>query len=102
MTLRQLRDYAVAAQTHRLIWGTPERIADEMQTWFEEGAADGFVIMPAISRERWTHSSIASSRSFKSAASLEPTTNLRPFADILACRVLLMRRPQRSDRKSVV
>src|SRR3984885_12557360 len=84
MTLRQLRDYAMAAQGHRLIWGTPERIADEMQTWFDEGAADGFVIMPAISRERWTHSSIASSRSFKSAASLEPTTNLRPFADILA------------------
>ena len=47
MTLRQLRDYAMAAQGHRLIWGTPERIADEMQTWFEQGAADGFVIMPA-------------------------------------------------------
>jgi alkanesulfonate monooxygenase SsuD/methylene tetrahydromethanopterin reductase-like flavin-dependent oxidoreductase (luciferase family) len=47
MTLRQLRDYAMAAQGHRLIWGTPERIADELQGWFEAGAADGFVIMPA-------------------------------------------------------
>jgi N-acetyl-S-(2-succino)cysteine monooxygenase len=47
MTLRQLRDYAMAAQGHRLIWGTPARIADELQTWFEGGAADGFVIMPA-------------------------------------------------------
>ena len=47
MTLRQLRDYASAAQGHRLIWGTPERIADELQTWFDAGAADGFTIMPA-------------------------------------------------------
>jgi N-acetyl-S-(2-succino)cysteine monooxygenase len=47
MTLRQLRDYAMAAQGHRLIWGTPERIADEMQGWFDADAADGFVIMPA-------------------------------------------------------
>ena len=47
MTLRQLRDYAMAAQGHRLIWGTPERIADELQGWFEAEAADGFVIMPA-------------------------------------------------------
>jgi FMN-dependent oxidoreductase (nitrilotriacetate monooxygenase family) len=47
MTLRQLRDYASAAQGHRLIWGTPERIADELQAWFDAGAADGFTIMPA-------------------------------------------------------
>jgi len=46
MTIRQLRDYASAAQGHRLIWGTPERIADQLQEWFDAGAADGFVIMP--------------------------------------------------------
>lgn len=47
MTIRQLRDYASAAQGHRLIWGTPEAIADQLQEWFDAGAADGFTIMPA-------------------------------------------------------
>jgi FMN-dependent oxidoreductase (nitrilotriacetate monooxygenase family) len=47
MTVRQLRDYASAAQGHRLIWGTPDRIADQLQEWFDAGAADGFTIMPA-------------------------------------------------------
>src|ERR1700742_1470183 len=35
MTIRQLRDYASAAQGHRLIWGTPEGIADQLQEWFD-------------------------------------------------------------------
>jgi N-acetyl-S-(2-succino)cysteine monooxygenase len=47
LTLRQLRDYASAAQGHRLIWGTPQRIADQLQEWFDADAADGFVVMPA-------------------------------------------------------
>lgn len=47
MTIRQLRDYASAAQGHRLIWGTPESVADDLQEWFDAGAADGFTIMPA-------------------------------------------------------
>jgi alkanesulfonate monooxygenase len=28
--------------------GTPEKIADEIQTWFENGAADGFNVMPPV------------------------------------------------------
>ena len=28
--------------------GTPEQIADAMQEWFDNGAADGFNIMPPV------------------------------------------------------
>ena len=27
--------------------GSPERVADELQRWFEQGGADGFVIFEA-------------------------------------------------------
>jgi hypothetical protein len=30
----------------RVLIGTPEQIADDMQAWFENGAADGFNICP--------------------------------------------------------
>lgn len=46
-TIRQLRDYVGASSGHRLLFGTPEQIADDLQTWFESGAADGFMILPA-------------------------------------------------------
>lgn len=45
-TLRQLIHRLAGARGHFVIAGTPERIADEIQTWFENGAADGFNIMP--------------------------------------------------------
>jgi len=41
-TVRQLVDEGHGA--HRMIVGTPEQIADSMQEWFENGAADGFNI----------------------------------------------------------
>ena len=31
-----------------MISGTPEQVADWIETWFREGAADGFNIMPPI------------------------------------------------------
>ncbi len=34
------------ARGHRQICGTPAQIADQMQEWFEAGAADGFNVMP--------------------------------------------------------
>jgi N-acetyl-S-(2-succino)cysteine monooxygenase len=46
MTIRQLRDYVGASSGHRLLFGTPAQIADDLQTWFESGAADGFMILP--------------------------------------------------------
>ncbi|MFP7469920.1 LLM class flavin-dependent oxidoreductase [Niallia taxi] len=46
LTLRQLLLRLAGGRGHFTIAGTPERIADELQAWFENGAADGFNIMP--------------------------------------------------------
>jgi FMN-dependent oxidoreductase (nitrilotriacetate monooxygenase family) len=45
-TVRQLLHKLAGARGHRVVAGTPERIADEIQEWFEGGAADGFNVMP--------------------------------------------------------
>jgi hypothetical protein len=31
---------------HKLICGTPEQIADELEEWFSDGAAQGFNLLP--------------------------------------------------------
>ncbi len=41
-TVRELVDEGHGA--HRMVVGTPEQIADSMQDWFDNGAADGFNI----------------------------------------------------------
>ncbi|MFF0814917.1 LLM class flavin-dependent oxidoreductase [Rhodococcus sp. NPDC003318] len=46
LTVRQLIGLLGGGRGHRTFAGTPEQIADELQTWFEQGAADGFNIMP--------------------------------------------------------
>jgi alkanesulfonate monooxygenase SsuD/methylene tetrahydromethanopterin reductase-like flavin-dependent oxidoreductase (luciferase family) len=46
LTVRQLIGKLGGGRGHRTFAGTPEQIADELQTWFEQGAADGFNIMP--------------------------------------------------------
>jgi len=46
MTLRELRDFVGMSMGHKLICGTPEQIADEMEEWFNDGAADGFNLLP--------------------------------------------------------
>ncbi|WP_190815184.1 LLM class flavin-dependent oxidoreductase [Saccharopolyspora pogona] len=33
---------------HRILVGTPEQIADDVETWFRAGAADGFNVMPDV------------------------------------------------------
>jgi FMN-dependent oxidoreductase (nitrilotriacetate monooxygenase family) len=48
LTVRQLYEYLAGARGHWVVVGTPEKIADEIQTWFENGAADGFNIMPPV------------------------------------------------------
>lgn len=45
-TLRELYEHIAGARGHREIVGTPEQIADHLQEWFENDAADGFNIMP--------------------------------------------------------
>ncbi|MDQ7776908.1 MAG: LLM class flavin-dependent oxidoreductase [Paracoccus aminovorans] len=47
LTLRQLALLAAAARGHHIVIGAPDEIADDLQLWFESGAADGFNIMPA-------------------------------------------------------
>ncbi|MGI0491435.1 LLM class flavin-dependent oxidoreductase [Alkalinema pantanalense CENA528] len=48
LTLRQLYLALATARGHRTIIGTPEGIADQLEEWFTNGAADGFNIMPPI------------------------------------------------------
>src|SRR6201999_2892965 len=47
-TLRQLLASLAGARGHYTAAGTPEQIADLMQSWFQEGAADGFNVMPPV------------------------------------------------------
>lgn len=47
LTIRQLAQRVATSRGHHVIVGTAERVADELQAWFEGGAADGFNIMPA-------------------------------------------------------
>jgi FMN-dependent oxidoreductase (nitrilotriacetate monooxygenase family) len=46
MTLRDLYDLTAAARGHWVLCGTPAKIADTLEEWFVEGAADGFNILP--------------------------------------------------------
>lgn len=45
LTIRQLYLRISGARGHQQIVGTPARVADQLQQWFEEGGADGFNIM---------------------------------------------------------
>ena len=45
-TSRQLLHRLAGARGHKLVAGTPEQVADVIETWFTRGAADGFNIMP--------------------------------------------------------
>jgi FMN-dependent oxidoreductase (nitrilotriacetate monooxygenase family) len=47
-TLRQLLAYLAGARGHFTAAGTPEQIADLIEDWFKDGAADGFNIMPPL------------------------------------------------------
>lgn len=47
MTLRDLFNLTAAARGHWVLCGTPKTIADTLEQWFVEGAADGFNILPA-------------------------------------------------------
>ncbi|HEY9369511.1 LLM class flavin-dependent oxidoreductase [Streptomyces sp.] len=48
LTVRQLIARLGGGRGHRVFAGTPEQIADELQEWFTQGAADGFNIMPPL------------------------------------------------------
>lgn len=48
LTLEDVMKKIAGARGHFMVIGTPEQIADTMQYWFEQGAADGFNIMPPL------------------------------------------------------
>ena len=45
-TIRQLYEYIASARGHWTLIGTPEKVVDELQTWFENEGADGFNVLP--------------------------------------------------------
>ena len=47
LTIRQLYERVAAGNAGRVLIGSAEQIADDMQEWFESGAADGFNICPS-------------------------------------------------------
>jgi alkanesulfonate monooxygenase len=48
LTIRQLLVRFSAVQGHRTVIGTPIDIADQLEDWFRNGAADGFNLKPAL------------------------------------------------------
>jgi alkanesulfonate monooxygenase SsuD/methylene tetrahydromethanopterin reductase-like flavin-dependent oxidoreductase (luciferase family) len=47
-TLQQLLGYLAGARGHYVMAGTPEQVADLVEDWFTDSAADGFNIMPPL------------------------------------------------------
>ncbi|HKK30977.1 MAG TPA: LLM class flavin-dependent oxidoreductase [Alphaproteobacteria bacterium] len=47
-TLRQLLATLAGARGHYIFAGTPEQVADLMETWLKDGVADGFNLMPPV------------------------------------------------------
>jgi N-acetyl-S-(2-succino)cysteine monooxygenase len=46
MTLRDLYNLTAAARGHWVLCGTPQTIADTLEEWFVESAADGYNVLP--------------------------------------------------------
>lgn len=47
MRLRDVYNLMAAARGHWVLCGTPDYVADTLETWFTTGAADGFNVMPS-------------------------------------------------------
>lgn len=48
LTIRQLYQSVAGSRGHNIFIGTPEQLADVMETWLNEEAADGFNVMPPL------------------------------------------------------
>jgi FMN-dependent oxidoreductase (nitrilotriacetate monooxygenase family) len=48
LTVRQLLGRLGGGRGHRTFSGTPEQVADAIAQWWENGAADGFNVMPPV------------------------------------------------------
>lgn len=47
LSIRECGILVAASRSHGSVVGTPEQVVDHMQLWLDEGACDGFNIMPA-------------------------------------------------------
>ena len=45
LTIRQIGRVLGMSQAHRVLWGTPQSMVDDMQEWLEAGACDGFNLL---------------------------------------------------------
>ncbi|NUH39757.1 LLM class flavin-dependent oxidoreductase [Streptomyces samsunensis] len=54
-TLRRLLRRLSGSNGHRIVAGTPEQIADDIEHWFRHGAADGFNVMPDVLPSGFDH-----------------------------------------------
>ena len=106
MTLRDLYNLTAAARGHWVVCGTPRTIADTLEEWFVERAADGFNILPAhVPRRASPISSIASCPNCSAAACSAANTRARRCATISGCPACLLRwcvstRPVPRDRRA--
>ncbi|WP_308738138.1 LLM class flavin-dependent oxidoreductase [Sorangium atrum] len=48
LTVRQLLSRLGGGRGHRTFTGTPEQVAETIEEWFTQGAADGFNVMPPL------------------------------------------------------
>ncbi|MFC5910097.1 LLM class flavin-dependent oxidoreductase [Streptacidiphilus monticola] len=55
LTLRQLIGRLGGGRGHQVVAGTPEQLADHIELWFTQGAADGFNIMPPLLPDQLDH-----------------------------------------------
>ena len=46
LTIRQLYQKLTGQRAHRVVCGTAQSIADDLELWFKTGGADGFNLMP--------------------------------------------------------
>lgn len=45
LIIRQLAKKIAGARGHRIIFGTPEEIADQLEEWFHQNACDGYNLL---------------------------------------------------------
>ena len=47
-SIRQLYEWVATARDHWTVIGTPTQVADQLQEWFDNEAADGFNVLPPV------------------------------------------------------
>lgn len=81
-TLRQLLAKLAGARGHFVMAGTPEQVADLMEDWVDNGAADGFNVMPPLLPLMLETFTAESSRCCNAAAGFARSTAARCCAII--------------------